>query len=199
MLRRSNAGERRTGRVSQHARTTDWARRGHKMKAGIGRVSRRTRAAWRGRRGGSRGRVGGDTGLPDDLGAEHQGRGAAPCRAAGHRDPDDRRAGDQGSRLHRADAGTENADLLNRFLSQSSAIDCADVSIVFMQIPGRPRRAADDPGRQGQGLGQDDPAVHQGRLSRRPRGLEAGRGALHGALRRPVRTARSSPTSRPTG
>jgi putative spermidine/putrescine transport system substrate-binding protein len=28
---------------------------------------------------------------------------------------------------------TENADLLNRFLSQSSAIDCADVSIVFLR------------------------------------------------------------------
>ncbi len=28
---------------------------------------------------------------------------------------------------------TESADLLNRFLSQSSAIDCADVSIVFMK------------------------------------------------------------------
>ncbi len=27
----------------------------------------------------------------------------------------------------------ENADLLNRFLSQSSAIDCADVSLVFMR------------------------------------------------------------------
>jgi putative spermidine/putrescine transport system substrate-binding protein len=28
---------------------------------------------------------------------------------------------------------SENADLLNRFLSQSSAIDCADVSVVFMK------------------------------------------------------------------
>ena len=28
---------------------------------------------------------------------------------------------------------TESADLLNRFLSQSSSIDCADVSIVFMK------------------------------------------------------------------
>src|ERR1700688_585429 len=28
---------------------------------------------------------------------------------------------------------SESADLLNRFLSQSSAIDCADVSIVFMK------------------------------------------------------------------
>src|SRR6202011_3361762 len=28
---------------------------------------------------------------------------------------------------------TENADLLNRFLSQSSAIDCADVSVVYMR------------------------------------------------------------------
>jgi putative spermidine/putrescine transport system substrate-binding protein len=27
----------------------------------------------------------------------------------------------------------ENADLLNRFLSQSSSFDCADVSIVFMK------------------------------------------------------------------
>ena len=28
---------------------------------------------------------------------------------------------------------TENADLLNRFLSQSSSIDCADVSITYMR------------------------------------------------------------------
>jgi putative spermidine/putrescine transport system substrate-binding protein len=28
---------------------------------------------------------------------------------------------------------SENADLLNRFLSQSSAIDCADVSVVYMR------------------------------------------------------------------
>ena len=28
---------------------------------------------------------------------------------------------------------SENADLLNRFLSQSSAIDCADVSLVYMR------------------------------------------------------------------
>src|SRR6202790_1579828 len=28
---------------------------------------------------------------------------------------------------------SENADLLNRFLTQSSAIDCADVSVVFMK------------------------------------------------------------------
>src|ERR1700761_4903206 len=28
---------------------------------------------------------------------------------------------------------TENADLLNRLLSQSSAIDCADVSLVYMR------------------------------------------------------------------
>src|ERR1700688_4315999 len=27
----------------------------------------------------------------------------------------------------------ENADLLNRFLSQSSSIDCADVSVVYMR------------------------------------------------------------------
>ena len=32
----------------------------------------------------------------------------------------------------------ENSDLLNRFLSQSSSIDCADVSIVYMRyLPGR--------------------------------------------------------------
>src|SRR5471032_1490345 len=28
---------------------------------------------------------------------------------------------------------SENADLLNRFLSQSSAIDCADISLVYMR------------------------------------------------------------------
>ena len=28
---------------------------------------------------------------------------------------------------------SENADLLNRFLSQSSAIDCADISLTFMR------------------------------------------------------------------
>ncbi len=68
---------------------------------------------------------------------------------------------------------SENADLLNRFLSQSSAIDCADVSIVYHALSGRPRRPADDPARQGQGLGQDDSAVHQGRISRRPQGARS--------------------------
>ena len=28
---------------------------------------------------------------------------------------------------------SENADLLNRFLSQSSVIDCADISLVYMR------------------------------------------------------------------
>jgi hypothetical protein len=28
---------------------------------------------------------------------------------------------------------SENADLLNRFLSQSGAIDCADISLVYMR------------------------------------------------------------------
>ncbi len=66
-------------------------------------------------------------------------------------------------------------------------------------ISGRAQHPAGHPGRQGQGLGPDDSAVHQGRLSRRPGGLEAGRGALYGGLRRRCRTARSSPPSRPSG
>ena len=90
---------------------------------------------------------------------------------------------------------SENADLLNRFLSQSSAIDCADVSIVFLNyLVGRNVLQA-IPVAKVQGLGQDHPAVHQGHLSRRPRGLEAGRGALHRGLRRPDQTGRNSPPS----
>ena len=73
---------------------------------------------------------------------------------------------------------SENADLLNRFLSQSSAIDCADISIVFMRYLIGREHAAGHPARQGQGLGQDDPAVHQGRISRRPEGLAAGHHAV---------------------
>ena len=78
----------------------------------------------------------------------------------------------------------ENADLLNRFLSQSSSFDCADVSIVFLRYLVGRNILQTIPRRQGQGLGQDDPAVHQGPLPRRTRGLEAGCGALHGGLRR---------------
>ena len=29
---------------------------------------------------------------------------------------------------------SENADLINRFLSQSSAIDCADISLTFLHV-----------------------------------------------------------------
>ena len=77
---------------------------------------------------------------------------------------------------------TENADLLNRFLSQSSAIDCADISITYMRyLVGRDILQA-IPLEQMQILGPDDPAVHQGRLSRRPRGVAAGHRALHRGL-----------------
>ena len=38
-----------------------------------------------------------------------------------------------GRQLDRIASRTEQADLLNRFLSQSSSIDCADVSITFMR------------------------------------------------------------------
>ena len=58
----------------------------------------------------------------------------------------------------------ENADLLNRFLSQSNTIDCADVSLVYMRyIIGRNVLQA-IPRLEGQVLGQDAPAVHQGRV-----------------------------------
>ncbi len=94
---------------------------------------------------------------------------------------------------------TENADLLNRFLSQSSAIDCADVSITYMKYLVGRRHPADHPARQSQALGPDHPAVHQGRLSRRTRGVEAGHRALHGAVCHRSRLARGSPPDRPSG
>ena len=40
---------------------------------------------------------------------------------------------------------SENADLLNRFLSQSSAIDCADISLDLHALPDRPECSAGHP------------------------------------------------------
>ena len=76
----------------------------------------------------------------------------------------------------------ENADLLNRFLSQSNTIDCADVSLVYMRyIIGRNVLQA-IPLSQGQVLGQDAAALHQGRVRRRPQGAAAGHHADHDPL-----------------
>src|SRR4051794_4090586 len=89
---------------------------------------------------------------------------------------------------------TENADLLNRFLSQSSAIDVGDVNRLY-EVPGRAQRAAGDPAQQGQGLGQDHPALYEGHLPGRRRSLDAGGGAVHGPIR--DRTGRTEIRQRP--
>ena len=68
---------------------------------------------------------------------------------------------------------SESVDLLNRFLSSSSAIDCADVSITFFKyLVGRNVLQA-IPLAKVEGLGQDNPGVHQGRVSRWAQSLPA--------------------------
>ena len=68
------------------------------------RISRRSVLKGAAAVGGSAARIKRDR-ISDDMGAKHQGRRAAPRRPAGDRDPADCGAGDEGPRLHRADAG----------------------------------------------------------------------------------------------
>ena len=69
---------------------------------------------------------------------------------------------------------SENADLLNRFLSQSSAIDCADVSLVYMRyLIGRDVLQA-IPLSKFKYWDKTIPLLHQGRISRRTQGAAAG-------------------------
>ena len=120
--------------------------------------------------------------LSDDLGAEHQGHHAAPCRAAGRRDPENRRTGEQGSRLHDQHAGDRKRRPAQPLPVAIERDRCRRRQHHLYEIPGRPQRVAGDPGQQGQGLGQDHPAVHEGRLPGRQRSLDAGRGAVHGPV-----------------
>ena len=101
---------------------------------------------------------------------------------------------------------SENADLLNRFLSQSSAIDVADVSLPFLKyLVGRNVLQAMPRGEAVE-LRQVDPAVHQGQVSGWPRRLAAGHRALRRALRggcrgqelRQRRERVAAPASRPS-
>ena len=82
-------GEGKGDEVGQEHRFRDRTPGGTEGQLGSARPGRRRRRCTR---------------LPHHLGAEHQGRRAEPRRAAGHRDPAHRRAGEQGSRLHGPDA-----------------------------------------------------------------------------------------------
>ena len=122
--------------------------------------------------------------LSHHLGAKHQGRGAEPRRAAGHRHPGHRRASQQGSRLHHPHAGDRE-----RRLAQSLPVAVQRHRLRRCQhhlheIPGRAGHPADHPAEQGEALGPDDPALHPGHLSGRTRGVEARRRTLHRGVRR---------------
>ena len=76
---------------------------------------------------------------------------------------------------------SENADLLNRFLSQSSAIDCRRLSIVFMNyLVGRNVLQAIPVASSR--TGTRHPALHEGQISGRPQGVAAGHDAVHGPV-----------------
>ena len=94
---------------------------------------------------------------------------------------------------------TENADLLNRFLSQSSAIDCADVSITYMKYLVGRGILQTIPLAKVKHWDQTIPLFTRGDLSRRTRGVAAGRRALHRGLCRRSRLDRGSPPNRPSG
>ena len=80
-----------------------------------------------------RGRIGRRR-LPHDLGAEHQGRRAAPCRAA--RSPPSRASPSRRRRTWASPCRCRRSrtrTCINRFLSQSNTMDCADISLVYMR------------------------------------------------------------------
>ena len=91
---------------------------------------------------------------------------------------------------------SENADLLNRFLSQSSSIDCADISIVYMRyLIGRNVLQA-IPLSKFKYWDQTIPAVHQRRVSGRAQGASAGHHANNGSVCNGCDAARKLPAAR---
>ena len=65
---------------------------------------------------------------------------------------------------------------------RSPARSIAPTSAGLHALPDRPQRAAGHPAQQVQILGQDHPAAHQGRISRRPQGAAAGHHADDGPV-----------------
>ena len=136
MLQRSNPdGRRRNGcRVSQHAQMSDaGAERGTQMTIGVGKVSRRSVLRGASAAAGLAAGSGAVTGFPTiwaqnikDVVLNHAGPPVTAIPAIA-----EQATKDLGFTVHMQ--ASENADLLNRFLSQSSAIDCADVSLVYMR------------------------------------------------------------------
>ena len=134
--------------------------------------------------------------LPHHLGAEHQGHRAAPRRPAGHRDPRHRRAGEQGPRLHRADAGVGKRRPAEPLPVAVQRDRLRRHQPGLHALSDRPQHPAGHPAGEVQVLGQDHPAVHQGRIPGRPQGAAAGHHADDDPVRHRRRRARRSPTAR---
>jgi putative spermidine/putrescine transport system substrate-binding protein len=107
--------------------------RGTQMTIGIGKVSRRSMLRGAGAAAGLAAGSGAVTGFPTiwaqnikDVVLNHAGPPVTAIPAIA-----EQATKDLGFTVHMQ--ASENADLLNRFLSQSSAIDCADVSLVYMR------------------------------------------------------------------
>ena len=109
------------------------AERGTQMTIGNGKVSRRSVLRGAGAAAGVAAGSGAITGFPTiwaqnikDVVLNHAGPPVTAIPAIA-----EQATKDLGFTVHMQ--ASENADLLNRFLSQSSAIDCADVSLVYMR------------------------------------------------------------------
>src|SRR5262245_15813235 len=133
MLRRSNRESFKDSRVSQHARTTRLGAQGANMKTGSGRVSRRAVLRGAAATAGAAAGSGAIQGFPmiwaqnvKDVVVNHIGPPVTAIPRIA-----EQASKDLGFTIHMQTV--ENADLLNRFLSQSTSFDCADVSITFMK------------------------------------------------------------------
>ena len=101
-------------------------------------------------------------GFPDGLGAKYQGRRAAPRRRAGDGDSANCGASDEGPGLHRTDAGVRASRSPESLPVAIQRDRLRRRQLRLHALPGRPRCAAGDSTCQGQALGQDAAAVHQG-------------------------------------
>ena len=128
-------------------------------------------------------RVGGIGGLSDDLGARRQGRDVGPCRAAGCRHSANRQAGHQGPRLynpHAGDGERRSVEPLSVAIQRDRRRGCQHC---LYEVRRRPQCPAGYSSQQIQVLGPDDPALHQGRLSGRPQGVDPRSRSVQCALR----------------
>ena len=126
----------------------------------------------------------GDRRISHRVGAEYQGRDAGSCRRLVRRDQGDRRPGEQGPRLQDRDAGHHR---------RRAAQPLADPAEHHRHQQHRQHQAAlsrgqggarADPGGEIQAVGRDGAALHQGRVSQRQDGLDAGPGADRGDVLR---------------